>query len=703
MKIQKSILFLLAFALLGELKASKIEKAFEALGRYDYFGAKELFVKLKEKEPVASPYGLSIVFGRNDNPFFNTDSAHIYISIAEEKYPSADLKSKESLSKLGINDSTIAEWKDSIDWLAWKFAQEANTVESYQKFISRNTDASQLEEAIALRNELAFKNARAANSSRAYQVFIEKYPKADQVYEAQNRFEERLFEEATEVKSLLSYENFIKNHPESPFVNEAQDSIYSISTTNRSIETYEEFVRDYPNNPNVELAWRNIYKLYTAEYSPQRIIEFRIEYPNYPFLAELMTDMKLASKVFFPFKSNGKYGYMDETGEIMIQPNYDVVEPYSEGLGLVVKDGKVGFLNKAGDLNIPFEYEDGESFENGLAIVSKNESYGMIDRTNKTVVPLQYDLVGKYKSGLALIANDTAYGYVNKRGAQVVPLKLEYATDFDNGYAVIDQEGKKGIINTLGRLVVPAKYDWLENYNAYMVCRAKRDTVYGLIDNNGAEILPFEYDKIGEFGDSLALIAKNGKYGYVNVKGEIVIPLKYEFQTEALVWGKFENGTVKFMKKGKYGILDVKGNEVFAALFEDVGKYSKTELIAVKKRGKWGYSDQALHLALTYKYELSKTFENGRGKVKTEDGWQLIDSKGKFLLDSAYSEIINADSLLFVKSNHQWGILDREFKMVLPLQYDAIKPFQYRYLQITKNGEPTYFDPKFKMVIEPKL
>jgi len=702
MKIRKTLLLLFASMWLAEVSASKIEKAFEALGKYDYFGAKELFEKLKEKEPVASPYGMSIIFGRNDNPFFNLDSAHIYVSIAESNYLLADEDAKEDLGDLDINDSTLAEWKDSIDYKAWLVAKEKNTVESFQAFIDRNTDADQIDKAKMLRNELAFQKARSVNSARSYEFFMKKYPDAEQFIEAQNRYEERLFDEFTVNKSLLSYQNFIKTYPESPYKREAQDSIYSITTTQQTIRSYEEFIRDYPQNPNTEKAWRNIYKLFTAEYSSQRIIEFRIEYPNYPFLDELMTDMKLASKVFFPFLKEGKYGYMDETGETMIAPIYDAVEPFTEGLGLVVREDMVGFINKSGDMDIPLEYDDAEPFNGGLAIVSTNDLYGMIDRTNKKVVPIQYDLVANYSSGLALVANETAYGYVNKNGAEVVPLKLEYATDFENGFAVIDQEGKKGIINTLGRLVVPTKYDWLENFNEYMVCRAKKDTAYGLIDNNGAEILPFIYDRIGEFSDSLALVAKDGKYGYVNSKGELLVELKYDFYTEALVWGKFKNGYTKFLKKDKYGMLNAEGEEIFPAIFEDLGEYSESDLIAVKKRGKWGYSDKNLRLILPYKHELTRTFVNGRGLIKTAEGWQLIDEKGKFQLDSALEEIIIKDSLYYIRAANKWGILDMNLNIVLSAEYDEIKDFQYRYLQLIKEGQLSYFDPKFKLVIRPK-
>lgn len=699
MKISRLLSFILLLFCFNELKAGKIERAFEALGKYDYFGAKELFEKVKDKEPVAAPYGLSIIFGRNDNPFFNLDSAYIYLTRAENTYPKVEEKDKVDLQELGITDSTINLWKDSIDLMCWQQAREEHTEAAYVEFISRNQDADQLPNAIKYRNELAFQEAREINSSRAYKKFMEKYPQANQYYEAQNRYEARLFEESTHQGNLLAYENFIKHYPQSPYVREAQDSIYSISTSARTIAVYENFIRNYPENPNTERAWRNIYQLFTSDYSPQRIIEFRIEYPEYPFLEELMTDMKLATKIFFPFQKDGKFGFMDEEGAMMVEPKYEVVEPYQEGLALVVKEGKVGFINKSAELSIPFEYDDGESFNKGLAIVARGEKYGMIDRTNKAVVPLKYDLVGNFYSDLALVANDTAYGYVNRNGQETVPMKLEYATDFQNGYAVVDQDGKKGIINTLGMVVVPSRYNWLENYNQYLVCRAKQDSLYGLLDNKGAEILPFEYDRIGEFNDSLAMVVKGDKYGYVNAKGEIQIPLKYDFKTEALVWGKFENGYVKFLKKDKYGIMDTTGEEIFPAIFQDVGEYSAKEYVAVKKRGKWGYSDQNLKLTLSYKYELSHTFKAGIGKVKSEEGWQMINEDGKTLLDSAAQEIEYADSLIMIKYESGWALFDQELNTLLPPKYEKPTPFKYHFLRLKQGDEFTYFDLKKKRII----
>ena len=690
---------MLLVSMITNVQAGKIQRAFEALEKYDYFTAKELFEKLKDKEPVAAHYGLSIIYGRNDNPFYNLDSSYFYIQIAESKFPPEALGQVEDLKEMGIDDITLANWKDSVDLKVWENIKESEELSVFQVFIQKHKDAAQMEKAVIKRNELAFANAKEVNTARSYLSFLENYPEAQQATEAQNRYESQLFQELTEDGKVFSYETFINQYPESPYVREAQDSIYAKSTRNETIEENEAFINKYPNNPNVDLAWRNIYRIYTANYSSERILEFKIEYPEYPFVDELLTDMKLASKVFFPFLKNGLYGFIDEDGKIMIEAQYEVAEPFAEGLSLVMKDGALGFLNKAGDLIIPFNYEDGEPYENGLAIVSKDDKYGMIDRTENAVIPLKYELVGRFSHDLALVANETSYGFVDKKAKLVIPMELDYANDFENGFALIELDDKKGMINTSGRQVIETKYEYLENFNEYGLARAKNDSAYGLIDMSGAEVLPFEYDRIGEFGDNLALVAKGDKYGYVNSEGEIVIPLEYDFNTEAMVWGVFESGYAKFKEGDKYGILNTKGEDVYPAIFEDVGKYTENGFIAVKKKGKWGYADQKVKLQLPYKYSLARSFEKGIAKVRLEDGWQLINQSGENLLDSSAMEIRQLDSLYIVNWNGKFALLDEKLDSLLPAEYDGIRKFQYHYLQLKRGEELIYYDPKLRKLI----
>ena len=56
-------------------------------------------------------------------------------------------------------------------------------------------------------------------------------------------------------------------------------------------------------------------------------------------------------------EKNGKYGYMDYTGDWIAEPVYAAARPFSEGLGvLTTADGAVGVIDTKGNIVVPFEY-----------------------------------------------------------------------------------------------------------------------------------------------------------------------------------------------------------------------------------------------------------------------------------------------------------------------------------------------------------
>ena len=72
--IALSVLILASAAIVPK-PSSKLVKAFAALEIHNYFAAKDLFYKAMKKDTLASGYGLSIIYARNNNPFYNLDSA----------------------------------------------------------------------------------------------------------------------------------------------------------------------------------------------------------------------------------------------------------------------------------------------------------------------------------------------------------------------------------------------------------------------------------------------------------------------------------------------------------------------------------------------------------------------------------------------------------------------------------------------------
>ena len=64
---------------------------------------------------------------------------------------------------------------------------------------------------------------------------------------------------------------------------------------------------------------------------------------------------------------------------------------FHNGLSCVKQNGKYGFIDKKGKVIIPFQFDDAESFSDGLAKVRQNDKYGFVDKEGKVVVPFLFD------------------------------------------------------------------------------------------------------------------------------------------------------------------------------------------------------------------------------------------------------------------------------------------------------------------------
>ena len=112
---------------------------------------------------------------------------------------------------------------------------------------------------------------------------------------------------------------------------------------------------------------------------------------------------------------------------------YDRAYAFSEGMAAVVKDGKYGFIDKTGKLVIDYKYDYAEDFSEGYAAVSTGGfwdeeagyvtgNWGFIDKTGKVVVPIFYDKVWDFSEGLAAVSNGGKVGFVDTTGKVVIPL-----------------------------------------------------------------------------------------------------------------------------------------------------------------------------------------------------------------------------------------------------------------------------------------
>ena len=672
---------------------SRIEKAFDALSVYNYFEARELFQKSLKKDSVAASYGLSIIYGRDDNPFTQLDSAHKYINIAKNGWGQVDEKSRLEYSDFGVDSLSIARQEYVVDSLAFERAESLSDIEAWNTFIEEFDNAGFRAAATDKRDAMVFHLVKKENTSKAYANFLSEYPNSAQRAEAKRLFDLRNFEERTATGDLRDYQAFIDSFPASPYVPVAEERIYLAATAGGTAADYLNFIESFPTNPFVDIAWRKIYALEVKEINAESIAAFTLNYPEYPFMDELKQEFDLAITKFYPVSDGDYWGFINDEGEIAIDLKFEWVENFSDGIAMVGMGDKLAYIDKEGDEISEEAFSDGFAFSKGFAVVEKNDYYGVINRIGDFVVDPLYDDIGENAEGLFYAEKDGYYGFINEQGEIAIPFVYSDALDFHQGVAVVaDSSGMKGMINKGGAPLTAFEFDWIESLQSVeLPVRFRKDGQFGLINRGGLVLTDTLYDALGEWNDGLALAASDGKYGFLNTNGDTVIDFLYSYSPEALTTSKFENGYAKVFQKVKVGVIDSAGVKAFPAIFEDVGSYAGS-LIPVKKRGKWGYSNLDVNLSIGYNFSYAFNFKDSLAIAAKDGLYGVIDTLGKTRIPFAYASMEWVDTLLMVQDS-AYGIITLEQDTLVPLIYQKIIRVDDKVLQLKHfNGRYDYFD-----------
>jgi len=150
------------------------------------------------------------------------------------------------------------------------------------------------------------------------------------------------------------------------------------------------------------------------------------------------------------FQENGKYGFKDEDGIVLVSAIYEDAGDFSEGLAFVQKNGKLGYIDKSGALVLPFEYDFAGVFSEGLAYAQKNGKLGYIDKSGAEVLPFEYDFAWDFREGLAEVKKNGEWCYVDKKGNRYNEENAEkykgIVREYRKSVDKIVKESKEGIL-----------------------------------------------------------------------------------------------------------------------------------------------------------------------------------------------------------------------------------------------------------------
>lgn len=150
-------------------------------------------------------------------------------------------------------------------------------------------------------------------------------------------------------------------------------------------------------------------------------------------------------------EATGKYGYK-ANGIWIIEPEYDRAEEFSESMAVVRKDGRYGYIDVSGRLVIPVKYQDAGAFSAGLAPVCLYGKYGYVDKSGEMVVPFKYSYAFPFSEGLAAVELNGKVAYIGPDGKTVIPYMLDSGKPFKDGIAEVTVDGQTKYMDKVGNI-----------------------------------------------------------------------------------------------------------------------------------------------------------------------------------------------------------------------------------------------------------
>ena len=195
------------------------------------------------------------------------------------------------------------------------------------------------------------------------------------------------------------------------------------------------------------------------------------------------------------FEKDGKFGVMKLTGEVTINPEYEILKEAKDGTFVAKKDGKYGVVDLANAAKVEFKYllvtynekadmyiaEDAEANSSLINSDFEVKLTGILNELNEDKGYVKLRIGNEYKyynfkfeekqakdvltsNTLFLSKKDEKYGYVDKDGNVIVEYIYDDAKEQNScGFAAVKKDGKWGAIDSKGNVAVDTNYN-LDNY-----------------------------------------------------------------------------------------------------------------------------------------------------------------------------------------------------------------------------------------------
>jgi hypothetical protein len=406
------------------------------------------------------------------------------------------------------------------------------------------------------------------------------------------------------------------------------------------------------------------------------------------------------------FENQGRWGYIDPAGKLVVPGRYTNAEDFAEGLAAVTGAG-ASYIDKQGNVAIVTSRYHG-SFYHGLARIGyRYKTY--IDKTGTPVSPPYLTKIpSPYPTpSLGGAANACSYRTVfcpparmrsfeiNGKRTLVPELAGKDPWDEDRFPVEDAYDLRSGYRNGSGKLVVPYQFSIARPFTehraavrTHLLDSTHRFFLWGYIDSVGQMVIAPQFEDAKGFSEGLAAVAVGPgawpSWGFVGPSGKMVIPAtfdKAEDFSEGLAMVRAADDT--------YGYIDHSGAFAIAPQFQHAFSFSNGRArieCGSKTHPKFGYIDKTGKIVIACRYDDAHDFSEGRAAVLLCPKRPCANEQAEGAIDS--------------EAWGRWGYIDANGKIAVPFRYRWANDFFEGLASVTtEESEGQYIDQHGNIVI----
>jgi hypothetical protein len=301
-----------------------------------------------------------------------------------------------------------------------------------------------------------------------------------------------------------------------------------------------------------------------------------------------------------------------------------------EGPWPVPINGKWGYINSKGKLVLPAAYDDARLFREGLAAVQKGIAWNFIAEDGRSISREPYRRARSFMEGYAAVENANGWGFIDTQGVTVIPNQYRGAGDFSERRAPVLTDKGWGFIDPTGKFVIKPEFEEVGRFREGLARVRKKHRSWFYIDPNGRKVITGPYQVAADFSEGLACTEAGGGVSFIDVKGERKFQLGENYNAGCLedrslmidglalvLRVDYLLSTTMFVDKNGRILINPKHGATYRHGFSD--GLAVFSAVTSRKDIRYGYINTKGHIAIVAIYESAEPFNKGLAFV-TLDG-----------------------------------------------------------------------------------